>query len=50
MLTTSNKFYYTYLVEHGLLEPIVKVFIANGPKYNLINSAIIDLFETIKKV
>jgi protein phosphatase-4 regulatory subunit 3 len=50
VLTTSNRFYFTYVVESNLLEPIVKLFISNGSKYNLINSAIIDLFETVRKV
>jgi len=65
--------YITYVVQNNLLEPIVKLFVSNGSKYenlmfslqfyylckdaliiilryNLINSAVIELFETIRKV
>ena len=50
VLSTGHKAYYSYIIDNNLLEPIVKLYISNGAKYNLINSAVIELFETMKKV
>ena len=33
-----------------MFRPIVKAFTANGRRYNLLNSAIIEMFEYIKIV
>ncbi len=46
----KDEFYNRYIVRNNLFKPIVKAFIANGRRYNLINSAIIELFEYIKLV
>ena len=46
----KDEFYYRYIVRNNLLAPIVKAFIANGRRYNLLNSAIIELFEYLKVV
>ena len=73
VVSSSQIMYITYVVQNNLLEPIVKLFVSNGSKYenlmfslqfyylckdaliiilryNLINSAVIELFETIRKV
>ena len=42
--------YNQYVVKNNLLAPVVKAFLANGRKYNLLNSAIIEMFEFIKSV
>ena len=42
--------YNQYIVKNNLLAPVVKAFLANGRKYNLLNSAIIEMFEFIKTV
>ena len=42
--------YNQYIVKNNLLAPVVKAFLANGRKYNLLNSAIIEMFEFIKSV
>lgn len=42
--------YYKYIITDDLFRPIVDAFLANGDRYNLINSAMIELFEFIKVV
>lgn len=37
------------IINNNLLEPIVKLYLDNAKSYNLINSAILDLFHYIKK-
>lgn len=39
----------SYIIERNLLKPIVDVFVANGDRYNLLNSAVLELFEYIRK-
>ncbi|KAJ4969136.1 hypothetical protein NE237_015837 [Protea cynaroides] len=38
-----------YIVKNDLLKPIVEAFVANGNRYNLLNSAVLELFEYIRK-
>ncbi|KAF3779741.1 Serine/threonine-protein phosphatase 4 regulatory subunit 3 [Nymphaea thermarum] len=38
-----------HIVKNGILRPVVDVFVANGSRYNLLNSAIIELFDHIRK-
>ncbi|KAL5700910.1 hypothetical protein ACHQM5_026308 [Ranunculus cassubicifolius] len=38
-----------HIVKNNVLKPIVDAFVANGNKYNLLNSAILELFEYIRK-
>ena len=39
-----------YIAKRNLFKPIVDAFVANGDRYNLLNSAVLDLFEFIRKV
>lgn len=45
----KDDFYNRHFTKRNLFEPIIQVFKENGPKYNLLNSAIIELFEFIRK-
>lgn len=36
-------------VRNNLLEPVVQVFMQNGPRYNLLNSAVLEVVEFIRK-
>lgn len=45
----KDHFYNRYIVKNRLLEPIVKVFAANGNKDNLLNSSILELVDFITK-
>ncbi|XP_019263565.1 PREDICTED: serine/threonine-protein phosphatase 4 regulatory subunit 3 isoform X1 [Nicotiana attenuata] len=38
-----------YIAKHNLLKPVVDAFFANGDRYNLLNSAVLELFEHIRK-
>ncbi|KAL7594881.1 hypothetical protein Lser_V15G31349 [Lactuca serriola] len=38
-----------HMGKNNLLKPIVDVFVDNGSRYNLLNSAVLELFEYIRK-
>lgn len=38
-----------YIMRRHLFKPIVDAFVANGDRYNLLNSAVLELFEYIRK-
>ncbi|KAG5399103.1 hypothetical protein IGI04_020917 [Brassica rapa subsp. trilocularis] len=45
----SDDYVQSYVVKNNVLKPIMDVFIANGNRYNLLNSAVLDLLEHIRK-
>ncbi|EFN53416.1 hypothetical protein CHLNCDRAFT_58505 [Chlorella variabilis] len=48
-LSMKDEFYNRYLIKNHLLGPVVAAFLDNGPRYNLLNSACLELFEFIRK-
>ena len=46
----KDEFYHRYFVRGDLFKPVVSAFQTNGSKYNLLNSAMIELFEFIRQV
>ena len=50
IIGVKDEFYNRYIIKGKLLAPIVTAFEDNGNKYNMINSAIIELFEFIRIV
>eukprot|EP00249_Psilotum_nudum_P024110 c29096_g2_i3 orf=615-3137(+) len=44
----KDEFYNQYIVKNDLLEPVIQVFLANGSRYNLLNSAVLELFDFIR--
>lgn len=38
-----------HIVKNNLFKPVVDAFVANGDRYNLLNSAVLELFEYIRK-
>lgn len=44
----KDDFYYRYIIKGSLFKPVIEAFLANGSRYNLFNSAIIELFEFVK--
>lgn len=46
----KEEFYNRYIVNGCLFQPVVEAFRQNGNRYNLLNSAMIELFEFIKTV
>jgi len=46
----KDEFYYRHITRLDLFRPVVDVFVANAHKYNLLNSALIELFDFIRVV
>uniref|UniRef100_A0A8C7GHJ2 Serine/threonine-protein phosphatase 4 regulatory subunit 3 n=1 Tax=Oncorhynchus kisutch TaxID=8019 RepID=A0A8C7GHJ2_ONCKI len=44
----KDEFYNRYIMKNFLFEPVVKAFLNNGARYNLMNSAIIEMFEYVR--
>ncbi|KAL8161976.1 hypothetical protein V2J09_013465 [Rumex salicifolius] len=49
IISRTDEHVSSYIVKHNILKPIVDVFVANGDRYNLLNSAVLELFEYIRK-
>ncbi|XP_048636035.1 serine/threonine-protein phosphatase 4 regulatory subunit 3 isoform X2 [Brassica napus] len=49
LLYVHDDYVQSYVVKNNVLKPIMDVFIANGNRYNLLNSAVLDLLEHIRK-
>ncbi|KAH9284376.1 Serine/threonine-protein phosphatase 4 regulatory subunit 3 [Echinococcus granulosus] len=47
MIQLKEEFYNRYLIKNCLFKPVVELFTANGHRYNMIDSAIVELFEYI---
>ncbi|VDK36884.1 unnamed protein product [Taenia asiatica] len=47
MIQLKEEFYNRYLIKNSLFKPVVELFAANGHRYNMIDSAIVELFEYI---
>jgi len=45
----KDDFYNRYLIKSNAFAPVMKVFADNGDKYNLLNSAILDLVDFIRR-
>lgn len=50
LVATKDKFLIKHIVKEDLFRSVVKSFDENGPRYNLMNSAIVELFEYIRQV
>ncbi|XP_036160128.1 serine/threonine-protein phosphatase 4 regulatory subunit 3B-like [Myotis myotis] len=44
----KDEVYNRYIIKGNLFEPVVNAFLDNGTRYNMLNSAVIELFECIK--
>ncbi|XP_078001272.1 serine/threonine-protein phosphatase 4 regulatory subunit 3-like isoform X2 [Glandiceps talaboti] len=44
----KDEFYNRYLIKGDLFQPLIDAFQANGDRYNLLNSAVLELFEFIR--
>ncbi|XP_011020283.1 PREDICTED: serine/threonine-protein phosphatase 4 regulatory subunit 3 isoform X2 [Populus euphratica] len=49
ILSRHDEHLISHFVKNNLLKPIVDAFLSNGDRYNLLNSAILELFEYIRK-
>ncbi|EPS65576.1 hypothetical protein M569_09201, partial [Genlisea aurea] len=49
LVSRSDEHLMNHIVRNNHFKPILDVFLANGDRYNLLNSAVLDLFEYIRK-
>lgn len=45
----KDEFYNRYIIKNNLFAPVMKVFMANGDKYNLLNSTVLELVDFIRR-
>ena len=50
LIGLKDEFYNRYIVKNDLLRPVIDAFVTNGHRYNLFNSAVIELFEFVRSV
>uniref|UniRef100_A0A8C9P3K6 Protein phosphatase 4 regulatory subunit 3C n=1 Tax=Spermophilus dauricus TaxID=99837 RepID=A0A8C9P3K6_SPEDA len=48
MIGLKDELYNHYIIKGNLFDPVVNAFLINGTRYNMLNSAIIELFEYIR--
>ncbi|XP_018322468.1 serine/threonine-protein phosphatase 4 regulatory subunit 3 [Agrilus planipennis] len=48
LIALKDEFYNRYIIKGNLFAPVVEAFVRNNGRYNLLDSAIIELFEFIK--
>nr|XP_032820913.1 serine/threonine-protein phosphatase 4 regulatory subunit 3A-like isoform X3 [Petromyzon marinus] len=46
----KDELYNRYIIKGNLFDPVVRAFLNNGSRYNLLNSAVIELFDFIRTV
>nr|XP_027060710.1 serine/threonine-protein phosphatase 4 regulatory subunit 3-like [Coffea arabica] len=49
LISRNDEHLLSHIVKNNLLKPIVDAFVSNGSRYNLLNSAVLELFEYIRK-
>ncbi|CAK9318476.1 unnamed protein product [Citrullus colocynthis] len=49
VLSRHDEHLINYFVKNGTIKPIIDAFVANGSRYNLLNSAVLELLEFIRK-
>ncbi|CAK9138917.1 unnamed protein product [Ilex paraguariensis] len=49
LIARNDEHLMNHIVKNNLLKPIVDSFVANGSRYNLLNSAVLELLEYIRK-
>ena len=50
LINLKDDTYSRHIVQNSHLKAVCEAFLANGDKYNLFNSAIIEMFEFIRTV
>jgi hypothetical protein len=49
VLCVQDDFYLRHLIKNNLLDPVMDAFFSNGDRYNLLNSAVLEMVEFIRK-
>lgn len=50
IISLKDEFYNRYIVKGNLFAPVIDAFMSNNGRYNLLDSAILEMFEFIKLV
>lgn len=50
IIALKDEFYNRYITKGNLFAPVIDAFIRNNGRYNLLDSAILEMFEFIKLV
>ena len=48
IINLKDEFYNRYIIKGNLFEPVVESLVSNYDRYNLLNSAILEMFEFIR--
>lgn len=48
VLSVKDDFYNRYIIREKVMDRVVNCFLKNGPRYNLLNSALLETFEYIR--
>ena len=50
IIALKDEFYNRYIIKGNLFAPVIDAFVMNNGRYNLLDSAILEMFEHIKLV
>jgi len=50
IVALKDEFYNRYIIKGNLFAPVVDALVSNNGRYNLLDSAILEMFEFIKLV
>ncbi len=50
IIALKDEFYNRYIIKGNLFAPVIDSFVSNNGRYNLLDSAILEMFEFIKLV
>ena len=50
IIALKDEFYNRYIIKGNLFAPVIDAFVSNNGRYNLLDSAILEMFEFIKMV
>ena len=50
IIALKDEFYNRYIIKGNLFAPVIDALISNDGRYNLLDSAILEMFEFIKLV
>lgn len=50
IISLKDEFYNRYIIKGNLFAPVIDAFVKNNGRYNLLDSAIVEMFEFIKLV
>ncbi len=50
IVALKDEFYNRYIIKGNLFAPVVEALVSNNGRYNLLDSAILEMFEFIKIV